>query len=230
MKMRFITTFVGLLLSIIVFAGNNDITMVSYEQSWLDSEGTLALRNNTNKEIKNVTFQITYLDMQDNELDYESFTRNVTIAPGKTKKINIPAYEYNRFYHYYKTKDSFGRTTFKIQFQLKNYNVNKSAKKKQTVAEVKNNNAISNENVSVTETSTNHDSNEIYNQKHIIIVAIVLLIVVLSVIIGSYVLVAVMAQRRNRNAAVWVFLSFIASPLIIIIILLCIGDESREND
>lgn len=30
---------------------NQTISMVSYEQSWLDSKGTLALRNNTDKEV-----------------------------------------------------------------------------------------------------------------------------------------------------------------------------------
>ena len=28
----------------------NDISMVSYEQSWLDSKGTLALKNNTKEQ------------------------------------------------------------------------------------------------------------------------------------------------------------------------------------
>lgn len=51
-----------------------DIIMVSYEQGWLDSSGTLALRNNSNEEIKNVVFLITYLDMSGNELDYEEFS------------------------------------------------------------------------------------------------------------------------------------------------------------
>ena len=33
---------------------NEDITMVSYEQGWLDSKGTLALKNNSSEEVKNV--------------------------------------------------------------------------------------------------------------------------------------------------------------------------------
>lgn len=73
---------------------DKDITMVSYEQGWLDSSGTLALKNNSSEEIKNVVFLITYLDMSGNELDYEEFTRRVSIAPGMTKKLDIPAYEH----------------------------------------------------------------------------------------------------------------------------------------
>lgn len=38
------------------FAANKDlekdITMVSYEQGWLDSEGTLALKNNSSEKVK----------------------------------------------------------------------------------------------------------------------------------------------------------------------------------
>ena len=98
------------------------ITMVSYEQGWLDSRGTLALKNNTNEEIHNVSFQITYLDMSGNPLDYEEFTKSISIAPGMTRKIDIPAYEHNRNYHYYKTKDEFGHPAFKIKFTLKDYN------------------------------------------------------------------------------------------------------------
>ena len=42
------------------------------------------------------------------------------------------------------------------------------------------------------------------------------------------VLVALMAQKRNRNVAVWILLSLLATPLLMIIILLCIGkDESH---
>ena len=80
-----------------------DITMVSYEQGWLDSEGTLALKNNSSEEVTNVVFLITYLDLSGNELDYEEFTRRIIIAPGMTRKLDIPAYEHDRNYHYYKS-------------------------------------------------------------------------------------------------------------------------------
>ena len=74
MKQIFLATLLSTLVTISAFAVNsNDITMVSYEQGWLDSRGTLALKNNTNEEIHNVSFQITYLDMSGNPLDYEEF-------------------------------------------------------------------------------------------------------------------------------------------------------------
>ena len=69
----------------------NAVTLESYEQSWLDYEATLALKNNTSEEIRNVTFLITYLDMSGKELDYEEFFKKINILPGKTKKLDIPA-------------------------------------------------------------------------------------------------------------------------------------------
>ena len=67
----------------------NDITMVSYEQSWLDYEASLSLKNNTDEEIRNISFIITYLDMDDNEIDYEEYHKSVSIAPGMTKKLKL---------------------------------------------------------------------------------------------------------------------------------------------
>ena len=105
---RLTIALLSILLSVVALAANKDfekdITMVSYEQGWLDSEGTLALKNNSSEELKNVVFLITYLDMSGNEQDYEEFTRRVIIAPGMTKKLDIPAYEHDRWYHYYKSE------------------------------------------------------------------------------------------------------------------------------
>ena len=62
--------------------------------------------------------------MSGNELDYEEFIRRVSIAPGMTKKLDIPAYEHGRNYHYYKSENMPGGSpSFKIKFQLKDYNV-----------------------------------------------------------------------------------------------------------
>ena len=53
-------------------------------------------------------------------------------------------------------------------------------------------------------------------------------IFIFAIVIGLYVLVALMAQKRHRNVVVWLLLSFFASPVLIAIILLAIGD-SRKN-
>ena len=194
--------FINFFVIFAVSAINNDITMVSYEQSWLDSEGTIALKNNTNKEIHNVVFQITYLDMKDTELDYKIFNKNISIAPGKTKKLDITAYEHNRQYHYYKTKDNCGNPTFKIKFLLKDYNV---------------------------KSPQNDETTESGFPFIVPIISIILFIVFISICVGIYVLVAIMAKKRKRNAALWVVLSMVASPFLIIIILLCIGTEDKEE-
>lgn len=78
-RRRLTTALLSLLLSIVAFAAqknlDKDITMVTYEQGWMDTNGALSLKNNTGVEVKNVVFLITYLDMSGNELDYEEFNK-----------------------------------------------------------------------------------------------------------------------------------------------------------
>ena len=179
------------------------IDMVSYEQTWLDREGTIALKNNTSENIHNITFVLEFLDMKGNPLDYETFSYNIDIAPGMTKKLNIPAYEHSRHYHYYKTKDEFGHPAFKLRYELKDYNTPE-------VVEANN-------------TFTSDDLNRGKSDAMFSIIALMIVVVFLGIYVGSYVLVAVMAQRRNRNPIIWLLLSFIATPLLICIILLAIG-------
>ncbi|MBP5536547.1 MAG: hypothetical protein J6X62_07135 [Bacteroidales bacterium] len=202
-----------------VFAENkdlkNDVTMVSYEQSWFDYEGRMALKNNTSMDINHIVFQITYLDMSDNELDYEVFERRVNIAPGKTKILSIPANRHLRNYHYYKTKDDKGHPTFKIEFQLKDYDVEKE---------------VADDSGDCYETDKRHYTKNpfLFDNSFTILVIIVILIFI-GVCVGLYVIVAVMAKKRNRNVAAWVLLSLIATPLLMIIILLVIGKDNHTE-
>lgn len=205
------STLVLAMMAMVVFAANKnmetDITMVSYEQSGVDVIGTLALKNNTKEEVRNVSFIITYLDMDDNEMDYQEFQEDITIAPGMTKKIDIPAYEYNRYYHYYKTEDDNSKhPAFKIKFQLKDYNT-------EGVAE---------------ESFLGSDVGRC-DMSYVAILFIVGVLVFIGIAIGMYVLVAVMAQKRHRNVVLWVLLSILVSPLIIAIILLAIGDSEKDE-
>lgn len=206
----------NILLAIIIFWGilaqninaavtteSPGVNMVSYEQSWLDSKGTIALKNNTSEEIHNLTFVLEYLDMQGNPMDYETFSYNIDIAPGMTKKLDVPAYEHSRRYHYYKTKDEFGNPAFKLRYELKGYNS----------PEVEGSHVIKDY------------PNRTDNDTMFSIIAIIVVIIFLGIYVGLYVLVAVMAQRRNRNPVIWLLLSFIATPLLICIILLAIGHK-----
>lgn len=206
----------SIFLSVVAFAANkdlkNDITMVSYEQGWLDYSGTLALKNNSSEVVKNVVFLITYLDMSGNELDYEEFSKRVSIAPGMTKKLDIPAYEHSRDYHYYKSENKPGGSpSFKIKFQLKDYNIEEESAE------------------AIDDIPFNTDKYERSsgNEGLYLIIILVGFLFFISITVGLYVLVAVMAQKRNRSVVAWVLLSLLATPLLMIIILWAIG--KNEN-
>lgn len=212
MNKKTLTALICLFMSISLFAASKsaetDISMVSYEQSWLDSEGTLALKNNTNENIHNIKFLIVYQDMSGKQLHYEEFSKKVSIAPGMTRKINIKAYEHERNYHYYKSENlPGGSPAFKIEFKLLDYNTASPQKREYPL-------------------DSDTDTDEIFYSL-LPFLYIIFVLLTIGICIGSYVLVAVMAKKRKREAAVWILLSFFATPILIIIILLCIGDADR---
>ncbi len=217
-KIRAALLCICMVLPICALANTDDaVTMVSYEQSWLDSRGTLALKNNTSEEIHNVSFQITYLDMSGNPLDYEKFTERISIAPGMTRKVDIPAYEHNRYYHYYKTKDEFGNPAFKIKFELKDYN-----------SELQDSDDADDYSIYDNDNESHYSSSK--NDFLYMIIAIVAVLFFIGLSVGLYILVAVMAKNRNRSVVLWVLLSILASPLLIIIILLVVGNDNKYID
>ncbi len=214
--------FFGCLLSLTIFAADKNsqaVSMVSYEQGWSDSEGTIALKNNTTTDIHNVKFIITYLNMSGEQLDYEEFFVNVDIAPGKTKKVDIPAYEHDRYYSYYKSEAISGNShKFKIRYELKEYNTqnpNEHITEPKFLGEY-------DEDLDV----ANHQQG---NEWMYILLAIVIGLIAIGISVGLYVLVAVMAKKRNRNVVLWVLLSLIGTPLLVIIILACIGSADDYN-
>jgi len=217
---RLTIALLSIFLSLVAFAANKDlekdITMVSYEQSWRDSQGTLALKNNTSEEIQNVVFLITYLDMSGIELDYEEFSKKVNIAPGMTRKLNISAYEHGRNYHYYKSEGLYDNTSFKVKFQLKDYNI------EDEVAE-----SIYDEPLG--RYSYGYEPSK-GNDGLYVIIAIVGVLFVIGITVGLYVLVAMMAQKRNRSVVGWILLSLLATPLLMIIILLAIGENKNYTE
>lgn len=95
--MKKLLTLLFLLCSMSVFADINNkdaVTMENFEQRWLDHESTIALKNNTNETIHNVSYRITYLDMNGKALDYSDYTSTIDIEPGMVKKTDLPAYEH----------------------------------------------------------------------------------------------------------------------------------------
>lgn len=218
--MRKLIAFFALLIATTVSAVTQDslnaVTMVDYEQGWSDSEGTLSLKNNTDIPIHNLSFQITYLDMNGKELDYQDFDIKEDIAPGMAKKIDIPGYEWDRNYSYYKSEaHPVQPHRFNIKFILTGYNNQEETQ-----------DSLAQGATGVDFTS--HDSSPSWFIGGLL--GILFLFFVVGIYVGFYVLVAVMAQRRRRNAALWVLVSLFATPLLAIIILLCIGKSDRYED
>lgn len=168
----------------------NALRMVSYEQTWLDNQGTLALKNNTKHTIYNVRYRLTYFDMKGNPMDYKDFYTEIEIAPGMTKKVNVEGYECDRNYSYYLSEacPSYPKK-FKISYETLAYN----------------------------------HTEPLHFAYHSNVLMIIIMLFVLAGYVGFYVLVATMAQRRNRSVALWLLLSFIATPILVILILLAIG-------
>ena len=191
-----VITWLCLLIAMAGFSATNNtpaVSMVSYEQGSFDSEGTLALKNNTNETIQNISFTITYLDMKETPLDDEDFFLNVDIEPGMTKKVNIPAYEHARNYHYYNTLQVADEDTVETEESGL---------------------------PSIILPSLNMLTTPI---------GITIILTIIAITIGIYVLVGVLAKRRNRSVLLWILLGLTTTPLLAIIILLCIGPaEPRQ--
>lgn len=210
---RFLFAILLALLSTSGEAKGNDsseaITLVSYEQSWLDSRGTLALRNNTNATIKSISFRMLYLDMQGNQLDYNDFTRTVDIAPGMVRKVDIPAYEHDRSYSYYKSEASSSSShRFKVKFQLQSY---------------------------YDSNSEGQQSTDVYGARYDDIIRLRTIFLVAIPFIGIiYVALLIcvgrMAQKRQRSTPLWIMVSLFATPLVAILLLYCFGDSDNYSD
>ena len=200
-----------LLLTVMGYAAHQDaeggVSMVSYEQNYYDRDGTLALRNATEDTIHHVTFQLTYFDMAGKQLDYEVFTRDVDIDPGMTRQVDVPSYQRFKEYSYYKSEASpTGGHRFKVDFKLINYN-------QQTEDEA-------------LQSEMGVDTEEKPSSLPMVLMLIFMLLL-LGAWVGMYVLVALMAKKRNRSEVLWVLVSLLATPILCIIILLCIGSSDN---
>ncbi len=208
--MKKLLTLLFLLCSMSVFADINNkdaVTMENFEQRWLDHESTIALKNNTNETIHNVSYRITYLDMNGKALDYSDYTSTIDIEPGMVKKTDLPAYEHERFYQYYKNAEEYtNHPKFKVAFELKDYNFEDDQHE-----------------------DVEYGRGECLSPLAIIIPIILLAIFLFAIAIGLYVLAGIMAKRRHRSVALWVIISILTTPILAIIILLCVGDSDEYN-
>ena len=216
---RYVIALLCLALSSVASAANDKatepVTAGTYEHDPGLSDAYIGLKNNTNYAIKSLSFQISYFDMDGNQLDYEDFNTHTAIEPGLAKKIKIPANE--------PLRQSWYMRDFEIKFRLKEVNGKEVNGDWQIPSKDKD--------IEPTTRPANPPIPPAYERTSGfsgLMMVIIMGIPLLGILAGLYVLVASMAKRRNRSAALWVIIALVSTPVLAAVILLCIGSDTRN--